>query len=202
MELKKGSNLESESSQLQLIGGPASDGETKGPVESDAIDVGHSVFGSSHPDILKNDDGFYYCRYCKGCRSPILKEIIRHESTHLAPPTLCPFEKCGKTFSRKEHMHRHYLSHTGVRPYQCSVCEKRFIRKDHMVKHERRKHLPKRLQCRFCIHTFIDKKSLATHEEIIHENKRKVIKIEVEIKKENNNSNQFPEDISNVESSS
>ncbi|CAG5984687.1 unnamed protein product [Menidia menidia] len=38
-------------------------------------------------------------------------------------------------FSRSDELSRHRRSHSGVKPYECSLCEKKFARSDHLSKH-------------------------------------------------------------------
>ncbi|CAG7838385.1 unnamed protein product [Allacma fusca] len=42
----------------------------------------------------------------------------------------CPYE-------RSDELGRHFRSHTGDKPYQCSVCNKKFSRSDHLSKHRK-----------------------------------------------------------------
>ncbi|BCS30691.1 uncharacterized protein APUU_80994S [Aspergillus puulaauensis] len=47
----------------------------------------------------------------------------------------CTF--CGREFVRKEHLQRHILTHTNLRPFRCSVCCLSFNRKDVARRHTR-----------------------------------------------------------------
>ena len=52
-------------------------------------------------------------------------------TVHLTPP-LC---SCVDRFSRSDELSRHRRSHSGIKPYECSLCEKKFARSDHLSKH-------------------------------------------------------------------
>ncbi|XP_038199397.2 zinc finger protein 641 isoform X1 [Arvicola amphibius] len=55
----------------------------------------------------------------------------------LAPPVpkchVCT--ECGKSFGRRHHLVRHWLTHTGEKPFHCPRCEKSFGRKHHLDRH-------------------------------------------------------------------
>ncbi|CUA76092.1 urate oxidase [Rhizoctonia solani] len=50
----------------------------------------------------------------------------------------CPV--CLATFTRPQHVARHMRSHTGDRPYKCSVCNDSFGRSDLLKRHEKKMH--------------------------------------------------------------
>ncbi|KAL5634939.1 hypothetical protein ACGC1H_002837 [Rhizoctonia solani] len=50
----------------------------------------------------------------------------------------CPV--CQATFTRPQHVARHMRSHTGDRPYKCSVCNDSFGRSDLLKRHEKKMH--------------------------------------------------------------
>ena len=49
----------------------------------------------------------------------------------------CKYEGCGKIISSISNLSRHYLVHTGVKPYECKYCKRRFNQRVNLTKHER-----------------------------------------------------------------
>ncbi|XP_005406704.1 PREDICTED: zinc finger protein 641 [Chinchilla lanigera] len=55
---------------------------------------------------------------------------------HAAPAPKCHVcTECGRSFGRRHHLVRHWLTHTGEKPFQCPRCEKSFGRKHHLDRH-------------------------------------------------------------------
>lgn len=48
---------------------------------------------------------------------------------------ICQVTGCGQFFSRKEHLERHLLMHTGEKPFRCILCPKGFSREDNLKQH-------------------------------------------------------------------
>ena len=48
---------------------------------------------------------------------------------------VCPFSRCLKQFNETGNLKTHIRSHTGERPFQCTMCKMRFITKRHMQAH-------------------------------------------------------------------
>jgi transposase-like protein len=47
----------------------------------------------------------------------------------------CP--KCPLSFQRTEHLLRHALVHSGVKPFECSECQRGFSRQDALHRHKK-----------------------------------------------------------------
>ncbi|NXU13914.1 ZBT45 protein, partial [Pardalotus punctatus] len=56
---------------------------------------------------------------------------------------------CWRSFSLRDYLLKHMVTHTGVRAFQCGVCCKRFTQKSSLNVHMRT-HRPERFQCRLC----------------------------------------------------
>ncbi|XP_029655146.1 zinc finger protein 182-like [Octopus sinensis] len=83
-------------------------------------------------------------------------------------PKIKPFEcgLCKKTFSRKDHLRNHQLTHADSRQFRCTIdnCQKTFRRKDRLSEHMINFHnLPKAIFCHICNITFTSKSQLSKH---------------------------------------
>jgi uncharacterized Zn-finger protein len=71
--------------------------------------------------------------------------------------------RCGKAFSRKEHLVRHSVSHTGQKQYACDICGKTFGRKDNVRKHRKTHGVSGPYACEICGKTFVVKPYYLMH---------------------------------------
>jgi uncharacterized Zn-finger protein len=106
----------------------------KSPISSsttDASDLSTSYF--------KMPRSSYYMPQNDGMPIP---EITTEEVAIILPPSTneerrykCGAPNCTRVFKRKEHLQRHFRSHTGEKPFQCTVCNKYFSRSDNLAAH-------------------------------------------------------------------
>ncbi|XP_029369289.1 zinc finger protein 26-like isoform X1 [Echeneis naucrates] len=97
---------------------------------------------------------------CGVCGESFLpsETLIGHLQTHRDTGKICHI--CGRTYQNIE---THMRSHTGVKPYHCSICSKSFPRPGALQRHKRIHSGERSYICEFCGKTFIDNGALTTH---------------------------------------
>ncbi|RKP25539.1 hypothetical protein SYNPS1DRAFT_8239, partial [Syncephalis pseudoplumigaleata] len=104
-----------------------------------------------------------------------LEELIQHVGKiHIGsgkPGYSCQWEGCtrgDRPFTKRHKMHNHLRTHTGERPYQCTVdnCGKRFSRPDSLATHIKTHSNVRPYHCRYsqCGKSYYHARSLRKHE--------------------------------------
>jgi len=94
--------------------------------------------------------------------SPIVKTLSQLDSN-------CP--ECGKYFEKRDKLKRHFIIHTGEKPFECDDCDKKFGRKDKLTNHKKSKHsdnVVTGLECYLCDKSHGSKWHLNRHLEKAH----------------------------------
>ncbi|KAH7725844.1 histone-lysine N-methyltransferase PRDM9-like protein [Aphelenchoides avenae] len=82
------------------------------------------------------------------------------------PKNKSPCRVCGRVLA-SGHMSRHMRSHTGERPYSCTVCAKSFRRAQHCLNHMLRVHTGERpFKCGTCSAGFVRRWDLTRHSKV------------------------------------
>uniref|UniRef100_H0XMD6 Krueppel-like factor 17 n=1 Tax=Otolemur garnettii TaxID=30611 RepID=H0XMD6_OTOGA len=83
-------------------------------------------------------------------------------------PYRCPYENCGKAYTKRSHLVTHQRKHTGERPYKCSWegCILAFYRSDELARHTRIHTRYRPYKCDHCGRKFMRSDHLRQHRKI------------------------------------
>ncbi|KAH9898532.1 hypothetical protein C8Q73DRAFT_727296 [Cubamyces lactineus] len=96
---------------------------------------------SSPSPSCENDPTYTESEYEPGQASDVPAASARAPTPGTKKRYTCTFEGCTKAYSKSSRLAEHQRSHTGDRPYVCSVCNKSYLRETHLQAHSRT-HLP------------------------------------------------------------
>ncbi|XP_021256727.1 zinc finger protein 770 [Numida meleagris] len=88
----------------------------------------------------------------------------RRKKTHIC-------ESCNKTFPSRSKLERHFLIHTGQKPFKCSSCGKSFRQSTHLKIHQLTHTEERPFRCCFCQKEFKIQSKLMKHKQLHARNK-------------------------------
>ncbi|XP_069842652.1 zinc finger protein 271-like [Dendropsophus ebraccatus] len=120
------------------------------------------------PDVLSlssHSCEFMYTVKEDSCDDPKLWEGEDPLHTkHIKDKLKCSL--CNKYFTRISSLHRHYLMHTGYRPFSCHICSKTFQQLTHLDRHKQIHTRERRYHCTSCQKAFRESGDLLRHQQV------------------------------------
>ncbi|GBM22839.1 B lymphocyte-induced maturation protein 1 [Araneus ventricosus] len=104
--------------------------------------------------IEKSPEASFYC---------IIKGVKGYFSIKQGRLTLRTCSYCDYSSPIATNMKRHIMSHTGERPFCCSICGQNFVRRDSLVAHMRVHSDERPHKCQICEKLFKTKGTLKSH---------------------------------------
>ena len=105
-------------------------GPSKSLVNSIRFNINRSFY-HAHDILQRLNSGDTRGSFSRqAARRRTVKDLAMRENSELC----CG--KCGRKFSRKDHLKRHSLTHSGEKPHICNICDSRFTRVDALQLHK------------------------------------------------------------------
>ena len=136
------------------------------PNDSQSMNIGYH-----YDDSKSNNYDFVLENFSSSASSSPSIAKRRHSTTNVhstmqcSSPNAyrCPFESCGKMFSRFYNLRSHYRIHSGEKPFVCDVCDASFARNHDLKRHQRIHSGTKPFKCELCNKTFSRNDAMTRH---------------------------------------
>jgi hypothetical protein len=102
----------------------------------------------------------------------LIQEVINLPTNDINLDTSKPHKciVCDKSFTRKDILSRHILTHSENKPHECELCESSFGRRDHLTRHVRDIHDITYVDCQFCHQQIRDREYSGRHRALCERN--------------------------------
>lgn len=128
------------------------------------------TFVNSEKDMVTC--GIFRCSVCRKSftteKSWMLHQCVKANFLHGARrrKKIHACESCNKTFPSRSKLERHFLIHTGQKPFKCSSCGKSFRQSTHLKIHQLTHTEERPFQCSFCQKGFKIQSKLMKHRQL------------------------------------
>ncbi|KAL3216798.1 hypothetical protein MRX96_032809 [Rhipicephalus microplus] len=129
-----------------------------------ACDLCHKRF-YTNSDLRIHSDAYAF--FCIMCERSFAKEqhLVKHMEAHATKKNECP--TCNLRCTSTNQLEIHMRTHTGERPYACSLCPRRFAKQVNLKRHMQI-HTKVKFECQVCLKNYISDKTLQSHYQNCH----------------------------------
>nr|XP_019968783.1 PREDICTED: zinc finger protein 420-like isoform X1 [Paralichthys olivaceus] len=164
-ETDRNQSEDNQDSQTETLKPKRDKSQTSGLKSSQSSSLCCRVCGDSfHSQGFLRKHAEIHCRESQGvcgvCGQQVNSpdSLLTHLQSHRETSGTCSV--CGKIF---QNMETHMRSHTGIKPYSCSICNKRFPRPGALRRHKKIHTGERPYTCQLCGKTFTESSTLKTH---------------------------------------
>ncbi|XP_012546073.3 zinc finger protein OZF [Bombyx mori] len=115
-----------------------------------------------HNRKIKLPEKLFKCNKCLQCFKT-KQSLTEHSEEHQETKKNFVCDACGRVFSRQDYLHKHKLTHTGVRRYGCPHCNFKATQRSSLTVHIRKHTGEKPYSCDVCPQRCISSSNLRAH---------------------------------------